>query len=143
MSEKMIFCIGEGQHESKGIGYQKNNMVFNVQVTPEEFDKISVPLIKLPITQWIEEKDMSKEEKENNRNYESLGGYLKTISYKDAWKEVWSELDNEIKDKFKAIPHFNSNIFEQITGIKIDKEVEELTLEEVCKQLGKTVKIIK
>lgn len=146
MSENMLFCIGEGKYEAKGIGYQKNNMVFNVKVTFEEFSKISVPKIKLPFTKWIEEKDMSNNEKKHNKNYRTLGGYLKTLSYKDSWKEIWSELNNETKDKFKSIPHFNKKLFFEITSIDVDndqKEIEELTLAEVCKQLGKNIKIVK
>ena len=33
--------------------------------------------------------------------------------------------------------------FEEITGIKDEEEIEEITMEELCKRLGKTVKIKK
>ena len=145
MSEKMLFCLGWGRYESKGKGYQKNNMVFNVQVTSEEFGKIKekLPSIKLPICRWIEEKDMTDDEKENNDNYKTLGGYLKKLSYEDAWKQVWSEMKEEVKTQFKNIPHFNASIFKEITGINIEEEVIEMTVSDVCKALGRNVKIIK
>jgi hypothetical protein len=142
MSEKMLFCIGEGKNKKSGIGYQKNNMVFNTQITPEEFDKILIPRIKLPIQKWVSEKDMSDKDKEDNSDYKHLGGYFKKLLYKDAWQEVWSELDDEDKNKFKSIPHFNADIFEQITGIKIDEEVIEITIAEISEALGKKVIII-
>lgn len=141
----MIFCLGEGKYESKGDGYQKNNRVFNVQVTPEEFNEIksNLPNIKLPITKWIEEKDMTDKEKEDNENYKSLGGYLKILSYQEAWKQAWVEMKEENKTQFRNIPYFNSEIFKKITGINIEEEVEEMTMEDVCKALGKTIKIKK
>lgn len=141
----MLFCIGDGKYESKGDGYQKNNRVFNIEVSPEEFSKIysSVPKIKLPITKWIEEENMTITENNNNENYKSLGGYLKTLSYKDAWSVAWEEMNQETKDKFLSIPHFNKDIFEKITGIKIDEDIVEMTVSEVCKALGKNIKIIK
>ena len=139
----MLFCLGEGKYESKGKGYQKNNNVFNVQITSEEYNKISIPRIKLPLTKWIEEKEMNDKEKENNENYKYLGGYLRVNSYKDSWKEFWSTAEESVKKQFKEIPHFNSEIFEEITGINIEEKVEELTMEEVCKLLGKNIKIKK
>jgi hypothetical protein len=124
MSERMLFCLGDGKYEKQGEGYQKNNRVFNVQVTEIEFNKIksNVPDIKLPVTKWIEEKEMTDEEKENNENYKTLGGYLKTLSYEDAWKSVWDEMSQEDKAKFLAIPHFDNEIFKEITGIDVNVE---------------------
>ena len=127
--------MGDGKYESKGEGYQKNNRVFNVQVTEDEFDtiKLNIPTIKLPVTRWIEEKEMTDEEKEENENYKTIGGYLKVLSYQDAWKIAWSEIDSETKEKFLLIPHFNKDIFKNITGI--DVEVKEPSLS------GKEVKV--
>lgn len=135
MSERMLFCLGDGKYESQGEGYHKNNRVFNVQVTEDEFNKIksNVPSITLPVTKWIEEDGMSGEEKENNKNYKTLGGYLKTLSYQDAWKLAWSEMDPETKGKFLTIPHFDSEIFKEITSI--DMKVKEASLS------GKEVKV--
>ena len=64
MSEKMIFCLGDGNYESKGEGYQKNNRIFNVDVTPDEFDtaKNAMPNFKLPIAKWVEYKDLDKDD---------------------------------------------------------------------------------
>jgi hypothetical protein len=70
---------------------------------------------------------MSEEEKENNPNYENLGGYLKTYSYKEAWKKSW----NEAKEKENwekeynlliNLPNFDAEVFEEITGINIKED---------------------
>jgi len=147
MSERMLFCLGDGKYESKGEGYQKNNRVFNIQVTPEELDtiKLNIPTIKLPVTRWIEEKEMTDEEKEENENYKTLGGYLKVLSYQDAWKLVWSEMNQETKDKFLSIPHFDSKIFKTITGIDVSVKEPSLSGKEVKVEIDgkKYVAVIK
>jgi len=110
MSERMIFCLGDGRWESKGDGYQKNNMIFNKQVTEKEWDEIrySLPTIKLPVSRWID------------------GDCLKTMSYKDAWKIAWEEMSKSDKDKILGIKYFDKTIFKKITGIKIDDKKSEL-----------------
>jgi len=121
MSERMLFCKGEGKFESKGIGYQKNNHIFNVQVTEEEYDKAmsSRPSFKLPLTKWIEKKDMTAEEKKNYTICEQIGGYLKVLSYENAWKEGWANASKEFKDWVKELPNFDKDIFKEITGIDV------------------------
>ena len=147
MSEKMIFCLGEGKYELKGEGYQKHLRIFNKYVTEDEYTKVKNSLViknfKLPIAKWIKKEDMTRDEKDNYSSYRETGGYLKKLSYQYAWKEMWNEFSQSDKTFFKEIPHFDAKIFEKITGIKIDDEVEEMTVEEVCKRLGKTIKIVK
>lgn len=138
MSEKMIFCLGEGKFESKGDGYQKNNQVFNVQVTPKEFIKIknNIPIIKLPLTVWRKKDEMTQEEKDNTSSWEQMGGYLKTQSYEDAWAEYWASASNEDKDKILNIPYFNPAIFKEITGIDVEAKTD-LSDEDLIKELEK------
>lgn len=122
MSEYMIFCLGEGRFERKGLGYQQNNMVFNTKVTPEKFDEIKskLPEIKISHTYWVEEKDMTTEEKENNSQYKQLGGFLKRISYEEAWKNWWDTASKKDRQAIFDIPQFNAEIFKGITGIDVE-----------------------
>jgi hypothetical protein len=132
MSENMLFCLGEGQLGSKGIGYQKNNMVFNKQVTKEEFVevKFSMPTIEIPLTCWIRRSDMAK------------GGYLKTLSYEEAWAKWWSEAKQTDKDKILNCKYFDAEVFTGITGIK-DLKFDSLKGAEVeVKVNGKSYKAI-
>jgi len=123
MSEKMIFCIGEGKYESKGSGYQKNLQIFNKDVTEDEYTKakssLNVKNFKLPIAVWIDIKEIESP----TTTQKQLGGYLKTLSYKDAWKEMWSTLSQDDKNFFKGFKNFDADIFEKITGIKIEDEL--------------------
>ena len=132
----MIFCLGEGKYESQGAGYQKNSQIFNKDVSADEFDKaksaLNVKNFKLPIAKWVDKKDMTAEEKKNWKSYTETGGYLKTLSYQDAWKELWSTLSSEDKNFFKTFKNFDAEIFEKITGIKVESETS---------LKGKTVKV--
>ena len=145
MSEKMIFCSGDGRLISKGEGYQKHLRIFNQDVTEEEFSKAQStrPSFELPIAKWVEKKDMTDEEKENWPSYSETGGFLKTLSYKDAWKEAWPKASKEFKDWVKNLPNFNAELFEKITGIKYENEVKEMTVAEISKALGFEVKVVK
>lgn len=128
----MIFCLGEGKYESKGEGYQKNLRIFNKDVSEEVYNKaksaLDVKNFKLPISKWIDIKEIDKP----TMTQKQLGGYLKSLSYKDAWKEMWSGLSQEDKIFFSTIPNFNAEIFEKITGI---------TYEITPSLSGKTVKV--
>jgi len=124
MSEYMLFCLGDGRLESSGEGYQKNNRIFNIEVSYNEWleAKNSLPEIKLPITKWVEESEMTENDKENYSAYKQLGGCLKIFSYEDAWEELWENLKQLDKQKFLDLPHFNAEIFTEITGIEVGKE---------------------
>ena len=119
MSENMLFCLGDGQYESTGDGYQKNYRIFNREVSKEVFEKANnAPTFELPIAKWIDKKDMTAEEKKLKSYWETTGGYLKTLSYEDAWKEA--KMSDEFKNWVKNLPNFNAEIFEKITGLKIE-----------------------
>ena len=68
---------------------------------------------------WITSSVMSDEEKQEHQEYETCGGYLKVLEYKDAWREMWDKLNEGEKAAVKALPNFDSDIFYEITGIKV------------------------
>jgi len=122
MSERMIFCFGDGKYESKGEGYQKNYRIFNKDVSKETFDKIysSQPSFKLPVSVWVDKKDITDDEKENVSVWKEIGGYLKVLSYQDAWKEGWKTASKEFKEWVKGLPNFDEKMFKKITGLEIE-----------------------
>ena len=146
MSEKMIFCLGEGKYESKGAGYQKNLQIFNQSVTEEVYNKTKYALdiknFKLPIAKWIKKEDMTDDEKEIWKSYKETGGYLKTLSYKDAWKEMWGTLSLDDRKFFSTLPNFNAGIFEKITGIKYEVEPSLSGQEVTVTVAGKTYTVV-
>ena len=118
----MIFCLGDEKYKSKGEGYQKNNRIFNQEVSEDEFNRArdSRPSFELPMAKWVEFKDMTDQEKKDNSNAKTLDGYLRRLSWGNAWKEGWANASQEFKGWVKNLPHFNSGLFEKITGINIE-----------------------
>jgi hypothetical protein len=76
-------------------------------------------LRKFALTEWINEDDMTDEEKEQHEEYKTIGGYLRTYTYKEAWGNLWNSLDIKEKDIIQRIPNFSKDKFYEITGIKI------------------------
>ena len=89
----------------------------------------------IPLNRWVEKDDMTKEEKKKISGWETMGGYLKTLEYKEACKIWWSENPDDHK-RFLDLPGFDWDIFTEITGITKNEDDEvEITVE------GKTKKI--
>ena len=70
---------------------------------------------------WINKGDMTDDEKKEVSGWETMGGYLKTMSYKEAWAEYWSRASEEDKQWFLNLPNFDAEIFKEITGIDVNK----------------------
>ena len=83
---------------------------------------------------------MTEEEKEANPSHKTTGGFLKTQSFKDCWKNSWKKFTQEQKDIILNAPNFDPAIFEEITGINL-KSKKSVTLELTDKQLEQ-IKII-
>lgn len=49
------------------------------------------------------------------------GCYLKKYTYKEACANWWNKLSDEAKETIKSIPNFDEKVFENITGIKVEK----------------------
>ena len=74
----------------------------------------------LVITEWVSFSDMTAEEKKEWPKAYVCDGYLKTHDYKAAWATLWKKATKEDIEKTKSLPNFDADIFEEITGIKID-----------------------
>lgn len=147
MSEKMIFCLGDGKWESKGEGYQKHLGVFNQYVTEKEYSEILSNLskneVKISLIHWVEEKDMTDDDKDNYSNYKSLGGCLKFFGYEEAWLTWWTKSSKTQRESITGLKQFDSEIFQKITGIYVKKsEPKEMTVGEISQMLGYEVKIV-
>jgi hypothetical protein len=99
-------------------------------LTYSEFAKQSWIYPDLKICEWVENKDLPKDEQTTAT--EQMGGKLKPLNYKEAWKEYWGRASDDDKKWFQSLPNFDSTIFEEITGIKVNEEVS---------LKGKTVKV--
>ena len=118
MSEYNIFCYSDDR-DNDGLQRPKYQ-VFNTQLTEEEYSKISIPSMIL---------EFDENEKFKTR-------------YKTAFNKAFQKLHQEDKDKITSLPWFDAEVFKKYWGVDIRKE-EEMTLEQVCEELGKNIKIIK
>ncbi len=109
--------------------------------THSEFcKKFSFIYPDLKITAWVEYKDLPEDEK--NTDTKNMNGKLKTLTYKEAWKEYWGRASEDDKKWFQNLPNFDAEIFEEITGIKINEESSLKGQEVEVKVGGKTYKAI-
>ena len=72
---------------------------------------------------FVKELEMDESEKEDNPSYKTMGGYLKTLDYKEAWRMSWSKADIEDKKRVLDIPNWNNQKFLEITGINVEREL--------------------
>lgn len=73
------------------------------------------------VVEWVDEEDMTDEEKAAYPTYETIGGYLKTLDESESGQLWWDELSDCDKQIIKNIPNFDPDIFYECTGIKVTK----------------------
>ena len=101
-------------------------LVFNKECSREIWNKAIKPdfMYINVLNKFIYTCDMTDEEKENNPDYETLGGYLRKMTYKEAWKHSWNNANKENRKLVLKLPNFDNEIFKEITGIDVCKELE-------------------
>jgi len=82
-------------------------------------DQIDMPFISLKINEWIEESNMTDDQKLKDPDFYVKKGTLITRTYHEAWALFWSEASKKEKQKFLDLPGFNASLFEEITGIDV------------------------
>ena len=70
-------------------------------------------------TVWIELSEMTNEEKFDNPDCETLGGYLKILDGSRSVQAWWDNLSDNDKQIILALPNFDADIFEECTGIRV------------------------
>ena len=76
------------------------------------------------VVEWVYSKDMTDEEKAEHPTHETTGGYLKVLDESECCQLWWDGLNEQQREVIFSLPNFDSDIFEQCTGIKIEKEGE-------------------
>ena len=74
------------------------------------------------VVKWVYEEDMTDVEKTAHPTYKITGGYLKVLNESECCQLWWNGLSDEDKTIIKAIPNFDADIFEECTGIKVNKD---------------------
>ena len=89
-------------------------------MTLREFRNSKYALVLLrdfELTKWIDHEDLPEEEQ--TEETKACGGKLITKSYKQAWAEKWEITSEEDKNIIKSIPNFDSEVFFEVTGIRV------------------------
>ena len=71
---------------------------------------------------WIYSENMTDEEKAAHPEHKTTGGYLKTVGFKEACKIMWDNLDDDDRAAVMALPNFDAEVFEEITGINVKED---------------------
>ena len=119
MTEYNYFCSAEKYNDENSF-QQKRYRVFNTQITKEEYENINKIYNKL--------------------EFDSNEGY--TTRFQTAFKKMWDNLDSKWRQQYLDIPYFDKKIFLDITWVEIN-DTEEMTVEQICKELGRNIKIVK
>ena len=91
--------------------------LFDKEVTDNQYTSFMRLIPAINITKWVSSGNMTDEEKRDHPDHETTGGYLKQISYKEAWKKAWDELDSENIDEIINHECFDAEAFDDITGL--------------------------
>ena len=85
------------------------------------YSEASYILSNIPknIVEWIYSENMTDEEKAEHPTHETTGGYLKMLDESECAQVWWDGLSGHQKNIIKELPNFDSEIFEQCTGIRI------------------------
>ena len=84
--------------------------------TGKKRSEVHVPFFPLVLTEWVNYTDAERTE-DPNKNL--IDGYLKTYTYKEAWANWHKTASRAQIDEIKALPNFDSEVFFEITGLKI------------------------
>lgn len=87
------------------------------------WDKIDHPSFnEFYLNKWIDESEMTEEEKKDHPQFSVRKGYLKTYEWKEAWSNFWKDTSEKNRQKFLNLPNFDPKVFEEITGIKVGEQ---------------------
>ena len=121
--------------------------IFNKDTEVKRSDLTFPDYFYFDITEWIPEDDMTKEEKKEFPTYKTTGGYLRSYDYQEAWRKSWENATDEDRRRTLELPNWDNEIFREISGIDVEKELgivgKEYSMDEVAKALGVNVKDLK
>jgi hypothetical protein len=125
-------------------------LIFNKPAKRQEwFDADKPDWMRVNLTKWIGEINMTDSEKEAYPDYVTTGGYLKHYSsLQQAYIEAWEKATPEDRAKTEKLPNFDPTVFEEVFGfnpfkkrsIIIDGKKIELS-EESFNELKKSLEV--
>ena len=95
--------------------------VFNKPCSYKVWEKAPKPdfIFCVEPTRWISESQMTDAEKVQQPKFYVAGGYLKRITFKEAWSHAWSTATSSDKSRLLNLPNFDADVFMEISGIDV------------------------
>jgi len=95
--------------------------VFGIETDRVAFLEMEKPdfIFNVNVSYWVEENDMTDEDKAADLDSYVRGGQLRKRDYKEAWKLAWDTADVENRELIRTLPNFNAEKFFNITGIDL------------------------
>ena len=98
--------------------------IFNKETNVPRDDIDFPSFLYFDLTVWVSHGIATEEEKEEHKTeIETYGGFLKTLSYKEAFRIAWDKADKEERKKLLNLPNWDNAIFKDISGIDAEFEI--------------------
>ena len=97
--------------------------IFNKETDVKQEDIKFPDFFFFVLTEWIDEDR----------------GYLKSYKYKQAWRNSWDKANEEDRKKCFALPNWDNELFKEISGIDVEKELNEKSGIEIIVDGNKTM----
>ena len=111
---------------------KKEKLIMFNKPTDVKLDDIDFPLfLYFDLTVWVWKNEATEEEKDEHKNeIETQGGFLKVLSYKEAFRKAWDEASKEEHKKLLKLPNWDNEVFKEISGIDAEAEIAKEEKEE-------------
>ena len=98
--------------------------IFNKETNISRNDIDFPNFLYFDLNVWVSHDTATDEEKEAHKiDIETCGGFIKTISYKEAFRIAWNKASKDEHKKLLKLPNWNNEIFMDISGIDAEAEI--------------------
>ena len=98
--------------------------IFNKETNVPRDDIDFPSFLSFGTTVWVSYDTATDEEKKEHKiDIETCGGFVKEISYKEAFRIAWDKANKEEHKKLLKLPNWNNKIFMEISGIDAEFEI--------------------
>ena len=109
----------------------------DLDITVREFKERYNTYMDIPLNRWVNKENMTDKERSEVEGWEAMGGYLKTLGFKEACRVWWEENPRDHR-RFTSLPGFDAQIFEEITGIDVEEsDTVDITVEGKTKTISR------
>ena len=98
--------------------------IFNKETNVPRDDIDFPSFLHFSTTVWVSYDTATDKEKEAHKiDIEICGGFVKEVSYKEAFRIAWDKAGKEEHKKLLNLPNWNNEIFMEISGIDAEAEI--------------------